>query len=233
MLLKGRVKHFLKAWEILTKDPEILEIVKRFKIPFLKNPTQDRVPQTPQMGQEQAALLQVEIENILKKGAIQQTEHQPWEYLSQWRKSPCGELKIFKPVHFISAFHNGRFVLPLRITTRGKLHVQAGYERCLFFSSTASVIKELCSLFMIRESLRVPLFMIRLGTLQVAENTNFCTEEDEYPGSNIFGRHAYNGSSDGKNFHVQRHLNLPPEIFKFCFKPGEVHFESISGKSVP
>ena len=160
MLLKGRVKHFLKAWEILTKDPEILEIVKQFKIPFLKNPTQDRVPQTPQMGQEQAALLQVEIENILKKGAIQQTEHQPWEILSQWRKSPCGELKIVKPVHFIPSFHNGRFVLPPRITTRGKLHVQAGYERCLFFSSTASAIKELCSVFMIRESLRVPLFMI-------------------------------------------------------------------------
>ena len=30
------------------------------------------------------------------------------------------------------------------MTTGGRLHVQAGYERCLFFSSTASVIKELC-----------------------------------------------------------------------------------------
>ena len=55
---------------------------------------------------------------------------------------------------------------------------------------------------MITESLRVCLFMVRLGTLKVAENTNFCTEEDEYPGSNIFGRHAYNGSNDGKNYHV-------------------------------
>ena len=101
MLLKGRVKHFLKAWKILTKDPEILEIVKRFKIPFLRNPTQDRVPQTPQMGQEQAALLQVEIENILKKGAIQQREHQPWEFLSQWRKSPVVNLRYLN--QFISS----------------------------------------------------------------------------------------------------------------------------------
>ena len=73
--LAGKLKHFFEAWEILTKDPEILEIVKGFKIPFLKNLKQERVPQTPHMCQEQADLIQVETENMLKKGAIQQTEH--------------------------------------------------------------------------------------------------------------------------------------------------------------
>ena len=34
------------------------------------------------MGQEQTDLIQVDIENILKKGAIQQTEHQAGEFLS-------------------------------------------------------------------------------------------------------------------------------------------------------
>ena len=34
-----KVKIFLEAWEILTKDQEILKIVKRFNIPFPKNPT--------------------------------------------------------------------------------------------------------------------------------------------------------------------------------------------------
>ena len=71
----GRLKHILEAWEILAKDPEIVEIVKGFKIPFLKNPKQERVPQTPHMGQKQGDLIQVETENMLKKGAIQQTEH--------------------------------------------------------------------------------------------------------------------------------------------------------------
>ena len=42
--LAGKLKYFLGAWEILIKDPEILEIVKGFNIPFLKNPTQERVP---------------------------------------------------------------------------------------------------------------------------------------------------------------------------------------------
>ena len=36
----------------------------------------------PHIGQEQADLIQVEIDNMLKKGAIQQTEHQAREFLS-------------------------------------------------------------------------------------------------------------------------------------------------------
>ena len=52
----------------------------------------------------------------------------------------------------------------MRLTSGGRLHVQAEYERWLFFSFTASVIKELCSVFMVRESLRVSLFIFRLRT---------------------------------------------------------------------
>ena len=68
--LAKRLKHFLEVWEILSKDSEILEILKEFKMPFLKSPTEVRVPQTSHMGHEQAGLIQVEIEDILKKRAI-------------------------------------------------------------------------------------------------------------------------------------------------------------------
>ena len=110
----------------------------------------------PHMGHEQADLIQVEIENMLKKEAIKQTASS-WgvckQYVLGWEKrsgeSTCGELKILKSVHSISAFQNGRFILPSRVTARRRLHVQAGYERYLFFSSTASVIKELRSVFMV------------------------------------------------------------------------------------
>ena len=109
---------------------------------------------------------------------------------------------------------------------------------CLFFSSTVSVIKELHWVFIVRESLQVPLLMFQLGSSsknlhKIAENTDFCTEEDKYSDSNIFGRYAYNGSNDRRNSHVQRHCNLPLATFRFCFKPGEVHFESSSGNRVP
>ena len=70
--LAGRSKHFLEAREILTKDPGSLAIVKGFNTPFVKNPTQEKVRQTLHMGQEQATLIQVQTENMLKMGAIQQ-----------------------------------------------------------------------------------------------------------------------------------------------------------------
>ena len=72
--LAGRLKHFLEEWKTLTKYPEVLTI--------LKNSTQERVSQTPQMGQEQIAPIQVEIENMLNKGAIEQTENQAGDFLS-------------------------------------------------------------------------------------------------------------------------------------------------------
>ena len=38
----------------------------------------------------------------------------------RWGKPACGELKIPNPVHSMSAFQNGRFVLPPQITTGGR-----------------------------------------------------------------------------------------------------------------
>ena len=81
---------------------------------------------------------------------------------------------------------------------------------------------------MVRESLRVPLLMFRLVTSsnnlhKTADNTNVYTEEDECLDSNVFGRHAYDRLNDRRN----------STIFGFCFKTGEVHFESSSGNRVP
>ena len=52
---------------------------------------------------------------------------------------------------------------------------------------------------------------------KIAENTSVSIEEDKYSDSNIFGQYAYNGPNNGKRFHVQRHFNLPPVVFKFYF----------------
>ena len=65
------------------------------------------------------------------------------------------------------------------------------------------------------------------------ENTNVCSEEGKYWDCNIFGQYAYNGSNDGRTSYVQRQCNLPPPIFGFCLKPGEVHFECSLGNRVP
>ena len=84
----------------------------------------------------------------------------------------------------------GLFLSP-GITTEGRLYVQAEYGRWLFFSSTATFIKQLCSAFLVRESLRAAFLMVRLGTSsknlnKIAENTNVCNEKDKYLNSDIF-----------------------------------------------
>ena len=60
---RRKIKTFLKVWMILSKDRETLEIVKGLKIHFRKNPTLEKVPQTPHMGHKRAALIQVEVKN--------------------------------------------------------------------------------------------------------------------------------------------------------------------------
>ena len=45
--LAGRLKHFSTAWEILTKDQRILSYVSGYQILFLKQPKQNKLPQTP------------------------------------------------------------------------------------------------------------------------------------------------------------------------------------------
>lgn len=52
LLIVGRLKHFLEGWEMLTKQPKILEIVKEFKIPFLECSVREKISQTRHMGQE-------------------------------------------------------------------------------------------------------------------------------------------------------------------------------------
>ena len=42
--LGGRISYFVLSWEKLTKDQEILEIVKGYKIPLLKTPVQENIP---------------------------------------------------------------------------------------------------------------------------------------------------------------------------------------------
>ena len=91
-----------------------------------------------------------------------------------------------------------------------------------YFSVPPHQSRKIYVRFMVRESLWVRLLMFWLWTSsqnfhKIAENTNACTEEDKYSDSNILGRYSYNGSNDGWKPHVQRHCNLPPATFRFCF----------------
>ena len=64
------LRHFLKNWEKLTKDPFILELVKGYQILFLSEPFQTAPPRSISMSQEETGIVNQEIQEMLKKGAI-------------------------------------------------------------------------------------------------------------------------------------------------------------------
>ena len=78
----GRLKHLLETCKILTKDSKILELVEGYKIHFHKNLIQERIPETPHVNLPQMQKVQVEINNMLNKGAICKIRHQKGEFLS-------------------------------------------------------------------------------------------------------------------------------------------------------
>ena len=53
-----------------------------YKIPFNKNPVQQKIPETPHVNLDQRHQVEVEIVKMLEKGAICQTSHLKEEFLS-------------------------------------------------------------------------------------------------------------------------------------------------------
>ena len=66
----GRVKHFVKNWKSLTKDPTILNIVIGYEIPFISSSRQSRLPKLCQFTKEESDLVDQEVQDMLRKGAI-------------------------------------------------------------------------------------------------------------------------------------------------------------------
>ena len=66
----GRIKHFLDSWEVVTQNQDILSVVQGFKIPFHSTPRQRFLPPIS-MNRDESNLVDSEIQEMLKKGAIQ------------------------------------------------------------------------------------------------------------------------------------------------------------------
>ena len=66
----------------LTKDQNILQIVKRYRIPFLCRPKQKREPKERIFPVQEKETISLEVENLLKKGAVEQVRPQKDQFLS-------------------------------------------------------------------------------------------------------------------------------------------------------
>ena len=80
--LAGRLGYYIKNWEKITQDQNILQLVKGYQIPFLKHPKQDRPPPKSSWSLEEQKLIDQEVQKMLQKGAIQEVPSIQGQFLS-------------------------------------------------------------------------------------------------------------------------------------------------------
>ena len=73
--MAGKLAYFVKNWLLLTQDQSILSIVRGYELKFLREPCQHKLPHVAKMSVSQAQLVQQEIIDMLKKGAIHKVSH--------------------------------------------------------------------------------------------------------------------------------------------------------------
>ena len=81
--LAGRLKYFLKSWEKLTRDLNMLGITQGFQIPFKRKPSQkSKSLSETGMSKDQKILVNQEISDMLKKRAIRECQPHPNQFVS-------------------------------------------------------------------------------------------------------------------------------------------------------
>ena len=80
--LAGRLRYFTQNWRKLTNDSNILSIVEGLKLEFLEEPKQNSPPFVAKMTSEKKQLMEQEIQDMLRKGAITPVKPRRDQFLS-------------------------------------------------------------------------------------------------------------------------------------------------------
>ena len=83
--IAGRL--FYSAWKNITRDRFILQIIRGYKIPFVKKSKQKQEPNLKQ-APDQSTLIKEAIDSLLDKSAIVQVKRNKTEFLSSYFLRP-------------------------------------------------------------------------------------------------------------------------------------------------
>ena len=142
---------------------------------ILQNSLTEKHLNSLKLTQEEKILVQKEIHEMLNKEAILETpNHLEGEFIcnlllvkkKRWGESTSNELETPRAVHTLPSLQDEGFAVSSKHSEEGKLHAQTGFEGCILFSSIKSCIQKICSVSLVRETLRVslPLFWTRPST---------------------------------------------------------------------
>ena len=68
--IAGRLKHFLPAWDQVTKDPWVFQVTQGYLIEFMTEPVQTCTPVNMFTTQEDQNLIDQEVQELLAKQAV-------------------------------------------------------------------------------------------------------------------------------------------------------------------
>ena len=80
--MTGRTKYFLNEWVKITNSQRALNIVGGYKPQFLAEPFQSYQPKTFVRNQQEAKIIQEEIDTLLEKEAIEPIPHRQAKFVS-------------------------------------------------------------------------------------------------------------------------------------------------------
>ena len=78
----GRLRHYVHNWREITSDKHILQTVTGYKIEFSEPPYQYRPPTATQFSEQEAELVQTEVDKLLTKGVTARCDHEAGEFIS-------------------------------------------------------------------------------------------------------------------------------------------------------
>ena len=104
----------MDKWTELTDDQEILDIVSGYQLDFSEIPHQQKPPTPFNLSEEEERLVDLEVEKLLRKGAIEEVEPCENQFLSNIFTIPkkggekaSGRHEGLKQFHRTSSFQNG------------------------------------------------------------------------------------------------------------------------------
>ena len=169
----NRLKHLLPACRLLTKDQSVLSFIEGFKIPLLQERKQMFPPKPQRWNKDQKKLINLEVKEMLEKGAISKVSHQEGFFQSnissrekRWVQQVSNQSKKPQQICALPAFQNGGFALPKIVITEWRLYVQNRFKRCIFQCAAKQGFPEISEISMGRKLVRLPLplFLIRPST---------------------------------------------------------------------
>lgn len=78
----GQLANHIDKWTEITSDQSILDSVSGYHIDFISTPEQHQAPRQSQMSTNEASALKLEIEKLISKGVLVETQHASGEFVS-------------------------------------------------------------------------------------------------------------------------------------------------------